>query len=218
MREIVYISSAKLNRFDEPARWKFPRFSGEVDLSLLGVSLKLKTDPGLAKGDRSLSSLLKKADAVVDDLQVSDAPPVWYEEADQAGQWIQFEAKLHYAVLPGTTTFVAWETSREKPSPWLLLHGSAEHLTTATSFSDHHRSFPSSTFAHFISQMRLATIESEPIEPDLMMRIGDYLAHNVDKADLGMFTGYARTTTAIQMNLIVASPLFIERINSLDIN
>ncbi|MFG2084490.1 SAVMC3_10250 family protein [Micromonospora tulbaghiae] len=128
MRELIYLSEAKLAQFVSQKRKSLAnrvKLEGEVKIPGIG-GLKA------AAPDKSSNSGVD-LDVVVAELEVSPRSAGWYTNADaKVGQWVEFELPLNQAVLPAADGAVAVfvdEAVRESVnSPRLLLHGSPEHL------------------------------------------------------------------------------------------
>lgn len=231
MRELVYVSDAKLAQFIDKRRSL--AYTGEAELSVLGA-LKLKimsTSPHGADGP-NLPKVLTRIDRVLSHLDSSDNPPLWFEDDEvDSGRWVQFEARQ--CLLTTSKMLVSWNAhkgSPRLPNPLLVLHGSAHHALT----NAQRQALPGSNAAQgsllhsFLKQMR-----------DLLPQVGDgsniYSELYTHLRDVGMYAetavlaGFARVTAAETLSLadehtggsreehddrriVLASPLYVERV------
>ncbi|MEV6440968.1 SAVMC3_10250 family protein [Amycolatopsis sp. NPDC051716] len=164
MRELVYLSRRKLRSF-QPKRSRIALFRRvrETELKAPGIGAKF----ALSDAPESRHPSLAK---VLDHLESSRVVR-WYEDDRlQAGDWIQYEARLNYTLAntahPIATEIVGpivlfWDARQDdKQSTRLLLHGHPEHLVgqAATETPTRERSFfgnPSDAhgFREFVSML-----------------------------------------------------------------
>ncbi|MGI3203113.1 SAVMC3_10250 family protein [Streptomyces sp. GLT-R25] len=126
MRELVYLSDGKLQRFVPKLRalWRRP----DVTLSSPFGSVAFTGSPNYA------SSRLRNLRRIEKEIERSAG---WFTESPiRAGRWVAFEAPLNYftlaAPLSGTVLFVDTpKATAEYPTGGrvrLVLHGSSRHL------------------------------------------------------------------------------------------
>jgi hypothetical protein len=131
MRELIYLSEAKLGQFSSSRlRRQVDQFDTEGELTTPVGKVKF----GRKSGQKSIdpTAYLEK---VLVELEGSDRAPKWYEdETVHTGQWVHFEAKLSFWVMPEEGfrsavifTMDPWEHSI-RGDIQILLHGSSSHL------------------------------------------------------------------------------------------
>lgn len=129
MRELVYLSEAKLTQFVRQKKRKRLtgriKLEGEVRIPGAG-SIKAAAPDGAIDKTPDLEE-------VVLELEVSPRSAGWYTNPQaQPGQWVEFEAALNHTVLPAAdgsvAVFTDANTLESADSPRLLLHGSPIHL------------------------------------------------------------------------------------------
>ena len=138
MRELVYVSRAKLERFLNDR--KTPRIEDLFNTLELSVASLFKFSVSRAPSSRdapSLKSIMRRVDQVIKSVENSDNPALWWEEHDvQIGDWIQFDTRQSY--VNTSSLFLSWSsisTGRDSPSDSiLLLHGSARHIVGNVQF------------------------------------------------------------------------------------
>ncbi|MGY6025402.1 SAVMC3_10250 family protein [Streptomyces spinosirectus] len=131
MRELVYLSDAKLRQFVPEGRrrtWvgrRLTSFRLDVSTPVGGGGVEV----GLAQGGGEPAGAGRLAGVVG---QVEEQA-LWYEDPQaRAGRWVWFEAPFNVVVRRDTVLFLDAPAARagepEPDGPRLLLHGSAAHL------------------------------------------------------------------------------------------
>lgn len=132
MRELVYVSQSKLDRFDDSSMKRlFPRI-GKVSTRVRVPFVELASDVEAVLSDRTVSGKRKR---VLKDIQ---AHAVWYQDEHLiVGDWVAFEGRFHLVLgsMPGeayesTGMVVFFEVVSGNKA--LLLHGSSTHLLGRT--------------------------------------------------------------------------------------
>ncbi|MGC4880986.1 SAVMC3_10250 family protein [Micromonospora sp. DT43] len=123
MREVVYLSTGKLNEFVPEPRRALPDVKVHAGGSLAGIDVANPAPDSVREMRRHLKRVEK--------LMARDAP--WHTEPDLTpGRWVRFEAALDWVTLRGRyqdlVLFVDPEHPLTSGSRRLLLHGSARHL------------------------------------------------------------------------------------------
>lgn len=217
MRELIYLSVAKLRQFqpDRPAgRWRRMReLDAQAPLNLGGLRLSFPDDPRpeVADLERVLRHLINE----------SDQPPRWYTEDELTpGQWVQFEAQMNYQVLgPQTATgpkiLVFWEVA-ETARIRLLLHGSPCHLLAAAGTQEQ-TIYPTASVPHmFLEALSRVVDDSTKNRTIPLERVWSLIeATNLLPADMApCVVGMARVTAIIntedRTRIVLASPLYVE--------
>ena len=222
MRELVYLSEAKLQQFRKPGS-KLDGLSGGVK-----VTAGLTGAPGVeANIDYNPATAAAAATATLDQAEQfirSKWPVRWWTEDLDPGEWIQFETKLAFGVLEPTReahrVLFFWGRDDTDPSIELLLHGSPRHLVQAYADSVPIGDFQPSLAAGLFSY--LEAVDSGRIESDGMAwterRLGRVVRELRELApDLtaGWLSGLARVTFTVPgegKRLVVASPLVVEHV------
>jgi uncharacterized protein DUF7019 len=190
MRELVYLSDAKLAQF-RPERGRRFRVR-EVGVPGIG---QVGVDP---PADAHL-------DAVVDHLS---GIARWYTEDDLApGDWVQFETSMGYTVA-GTDRVPVLLFAEPPGDRRLVLHGSPHHLVGEVLpdvprpelFASH-----GPMFQRAVSLLLLPGADGRARLAALLDQVGDAFTGGVRTP----VTGYARVTTTNHPGLVVASPLFV---------
>ncbi|UKD59044.1 hypothetical protein L3Q65_20725 [Amycolatopsis sp. FU40] len=126
MRELVYVSEATLSRFPLPQglRRRVTGFGGKIP------GVESRADLSAATGHLGLDRALR-------DFEASGRHARYYSEDGLApGQWVPFEARLNYRVVPGgshgeQSAALVFREPANADAPRLLLHSSPEHLVGA---------------------------------------------------------------------------------------
>jgi len=147
MRELVYVSRAKLSEFFKSRRVRYRgSISAEIEGSLANM-LKLKI--GGARGSEAdgsppssddLQSLMKHVDDALEHLDNSDTPPAWFESDSQPGSWVQFEVDMALATHEDLLFLWPSSISVQVSDTTLILHGSARHLVSRAADQQNFRS------------------------------------------------------------------------------
>ncbi|GAA3184961.1 MULTISPECIES: SAVMC3_10250 family protein [Streptomyces] len=238
MREIAYLSEAKLRQFvPEPRR--LPRASAlRLTTPFGGIDMDASTTDGERGHLRHLREVHQHLESVAG----------WYTEAElRPGQWVMFETPLRCVTLSGAhqdlVVFVdsarAQGTDRATVGDCrLLMHGSARHLRGWTPLlvdgPDLKITASASSLGEsFVTRagqvVAALTRHREPLPedeqspgtaPELHGRGVQALLHALDREDSGIdtstvMTGYARVTgilpkTDTTSRCLVASPLIVE--------
>ena len=235
MRELLYVSDAKLKNFvDEGRSMRLPKMSGEAEVSVL-EALKLKFSIAGSDGysdAATLREVLKRIDRVLKHLDNSEDPPLWFEDQKaDVGDWVQFEGRFAYAALQGAV--LAWQFDQHSETAdrgvSLLLHGSAKHMV-GKSGRDLDELAPAPSRWHRVRRLlpRLleeisdgsftATERSAGLDV-LLMEAKYVLRQAAQYSDGAKMAGFARVTHVhkrtgqqIEHVDIYASPLYIELI------
>jgi hypothetical protein len=226
MRELVYLSKAKLQQFRKPATKK-DGLSGGIKVTTAGIGIPtaevgVNYDPAKAAGTRPAT--LDEAENFIR----AKWPVRWWTEEQEPGEWIQFEIRLAYGVLDdglfgGQRVLLFWgrERSDDADSVQLLLHGSPRHLIQDQGDEVPARSsqpsLPSGLFTYLraIDAGKVDGAHGRRIDSDLhnVVRIVRRMAPDLTA---GWMSGMARTsftgTGAGGRRMVVASPLFVEHI------
>ncbi|NUT52421.1 MAG: hypothetical protein HOV94_34785 [Saccharothrix sp.] len=216
MRELIYLSTAKLRQFlPAGATRRLPRVSeveAQIPLNLGGVRFSFPAEA--AAGLSHLNDVVRYL------VEQSDQQLRWYTEAGlEPGRWVQFEARMNYQVLEPDDasragTLVFWDVSATNPVR-LLLHGSPRHLMAAA--ADDRASYHTSSAPQgFLSSLGAALAEStrdRSLSLDAVTSLIDGV--NVLPADTAsMVTGLARVTGTVgpddRSRIVIASPLYVE--------
>ena len=190
MRELLYLSDAKLRQFHSE---RGPR----LRVREIGV-------PGIGQVgvDQPAGAHL---DAVVDHLS---GIARWYTEDGLAtGDWVQFETSLGYTVA-GTDRVPVLLFAEPPGDRRLVLHGSPHHLVGGAlpdvprpdMFLSH-----GAMFARAVSRLLVREAGGPDGLHALLDEVGDAFADDV----LTPMSGYARVTMTTHPGLVVASPLFV---------
>jgi hypothetical protein len=136
MRELIYLSKRKLRQFQDrkPSRgWgrRIREFGATAPMGLGELQV--------AFSDQTVSDHPDLA-RVLRHITRSDPPPKWFFEGDpQPGTWVRFQTRLNYKIVEdasfgsppaGPPALLFWEPKilGDNSRPRLLLHGSPEHL------------------------------------------------------------------------------------------
>ena len=190
MRELIYLSDAKLRQFH-------PERGPRLRVREIGV-------PGIGQVgiDQPAGAHL---DAVVEHLS---GIARWYTEDDLAtGDWVQFETALGYTVT-GTDRLPVLLFAEPPGEPRLVLHGSPHHLVGGALpdvprpelFASH-----GPMFARAVSRL----LAQERDGRDGIRALLDDVAEAFAPDLLTPVNGYARVTMTSDSGLVVASPLFV---------
>jgi hypothetical protein len=238
MRELVYLSLRKLSQFQpERPRGRFLRritgVGATAPLSLGEISLTLA-----GPDTQSIPHL----DEVLEELDKRRRGVQWYEdEAVRVGDWVQFEARMNYAVvsephLTDAAPLLFWEPKRDRSDDGstgqtsaLLLHASPDGLVGNPAGVTGGVADSMSGIGQLIRALERLSGSDEPLsaEPRLDNRMWVYtlskIARKLDR-DYPSFTaswlaGYARITGIIppgqiyRGSYILATPLYVERVS-----
>ncbi|GAB3926764.1 hypothetical protein GCM10029976_021960 [Kribbella albertanoniae] len=225
MRELVYLSQAKLQQFRKPTNKK-DGLSGGIKVTAAGLALPtaevgLNYDPAVAA--TAATATLAEAEKFIR----GKWPVRWWTEEQEPGEWIQFETRLAYGVLGDRfeEQHVLFFWGRDRPddvdSVQLLLHGSPRHLIQHISDGVPATRTQPSMSSGLFSYLR--AVDAGTASGGAVGRVDRQLAHVIklvrDVApDLtaGWLSGMARTsfsvTTGTGRRIVVASPLFVEHI------
>jgi hypothetical protein len=217
MRELIYLSNAKLRQFrrERPGKWRRVR---EVGAKAPFVEVTVSLSDEATVGVPDLGPVLRYLDT--DSAQ----PPRWYmENGLEPGQWIQFEALMNYDILtdapgqPDSGMLVFWDVSLtgEPDLVRLMLHGSPGHLVDAEVNEQPNNRFGKSTAYHFLHALNHLLSSTEAPDQPPAFRLAKLLStlDQVPPETASWVAGYARVT-AIQNGepprVVVASPLYVE--------
>jgi len=127
MRELVYLSEGKLRQFTSRRLRRKLRdgdVEGEIKTPIGGLRIGHKPSGGRLDAFDFL-------ERVIAELERSDRAPKWFEDDSvEPGQWVHFEARLRYWIMP-EAHFSSAVIFKDSYSPWdgdLFLHGSASNL------------------------------------------------------------------------------------------
>ncbi|WP_405057909.1 SAVMC3_10250 family protein [Kribbella sp. NBC_01505] len=223
MRELVYLSQAKLQQFRKPAN-KRDGLSG---------GLKVTTGTGLPSAEVGLTYDAAQA-AVATTATLDEAekfirakwPVRYWTEELEPGEWIQFEARLAYGVLetdsPGRRQLLLFrgrDDPQDAASPQLVLHGSPQHLLPAYADAAPTELVSMSRVSALINFLQATddgeNAESSPSLQSMLPRVIRQLRLIAPDLTAGWLSGMARTSFEVSANgrrIVVASPLFVEHI------
>lgn len=217
MRELVYLSEAKLRAFrPAPGRRRRAGLRGEIGvagLANVGVDLPASVPPDGPT-----------LDEVLDHLTGTPGMLRWYEEENlRPGQWIQFEARLDQIVLelaqPRPVQIALFAEPGSADGTRLLLHGSPEHLTAAGVSVPPDRDLnrqPSTAHAvrALFAQLDESPDGDEPLRQFHRRGLAALFRHldaRLDPRSAALLSGHARVTVAAgDFGAVVASPLCVE--------
>ena len=93
MRELIYLSENKLQRFQAERSAGLWRRIRQVEVKApLGTGVNVGLSDPIAKSHPDLAKVLKHIDR-------SDSPARWFEEEGlEPGEWVKFEARLNYVI------------------------------------------------------------------------------------------------------------------------
>ncbi|MCG3752733.1 SAVMC3_10250 family protein [Amycolatopsis sp. Poz14] len=218
MRELVYVSEAKLSQFESQGLNKHLARASEVAGKVPGVELRVNLSgraahPGLDRAVRKIGTSAR-----------------WYTDDELVpGQWVQFEARLNYRVVHGgshggqSAALLFWEPANGD-EPRLLLHGSPEHLVGTR------KTPPAETIGLPISHSGgmadfLDELTGKSFSQALHFLLGD-LDRRTPPELAGWMAGYARLTADLAVTntpahftreertpptrVVLASPLYVE--------
>jgi hypothetical protein len=184
MRELIYLSEAKLGQFRPERGRRFRvREIGVPGIGQVGV------DP---PADSHL-------DDVVDHLA---GIARWYTEDDLAtGDWVQFETSLGYTIFESLLLFAEPPCDRR-----LVLHGSAVHLLGGVPVSE----VPGPGLSQRPA-LRAVLAKLAPHVPGRasLDAVLDLVEEAFTQPETTPMSGFARVTTTGYGGLVVASPLFV---------
>ncbi len=222
MRELVYVSQAKLQQFRKPAS-KRGGLGGSVKISTAGLGLPA-VEAGLtydaARAAAGTTATLDQAEKYIR----SKWPVRWWTEETEPGVWIQFKTRLAFAVLSeegiasGEPVLFFWgrENPHDKRSPQLLLHGSPKHLVPGATGGAPQNNRSPSRAADMLRNVSAvddgAGLGSTERRLLRVIRELREIAPDYTAAWLG---GMARTSFVTDLRggrLVVASPLSVEHI------
>ncbi|MEV6284724.1 SAVMC3_10250 family protein [Kribbella sp. NPDC051770] len=216
MRELVYLSQAKLQQFRQPGS-KRDGLSGGVKLTagltgLPAVETNLDYDPAAP----APTVTLEQAEKFIR----SKWPVRWWTEESEPGEWIQFETKLVHGVIEdrrGTRSILFFwgrDVPDDETSPQLVLHGSARHLLLGpgqTRTDGIAESLVSGLFGY------LRGVEDGSIDfanadwyEDQLNDVVHRLRGISPDFTAGWLSGMARVSFSAGRRMVVASPLFVE--------
>jgi hypothetical protein len=190
MRELVYLSDAKLRQF-RPERGRRLRVR-EIGLSGVG---QIGVEP--------------PADAHFDEVvdHISGIARWYAEDGLATGDWVQFESPMGYTVT-GDDRVPILIFAEPPGDRRLVLHGSPHHLTGEAlpevrrpdMFLSH-----GPMFQRALARLLLPEADGRARLHALLDDVEDAFADDV----LTPMSGYARVTTTSHPGLVVASPLFV---------
>lgn len=131
MRELIYLSTAKLAAFQHKRRRLRFRSSGEVEVSLLGIKASLALNPAEGNGElttavqRSVEKALRKT--ALDLSSGAPRPGQWFRFQAQS-VWTQQRAGWPWSVLPLDLVLFGLHLPDLSHKPRVLLCGSTKHL------------------------------------------------------------------------------------------
>jgi hypothetical protein len=224
VRELVYLSQAKLQQFRKPTS-KRDGLSGGVKLTagltgLPAVEANVDYDPVAAAA--GTTATLDQAEEFIR----SKWPVRWWAEEElEPGEWIQFETKLAYGVLTSPVNasrqiLFFWGRDDTDDSIQLLLHGSPRHLVHT------HGEVPAGAVdASMVAGLfsYLDGVDRGEMEAGATRRPGARVARIVRELryiapdeTAGWLSGLARVTFSAPgtsgQRLVVASPLVVEHV------
>lgn len=143
MRELLYISDTKLERFINDKNIVPKDLLWDVQLSVMNI-VKVKVSNKSKSEGSSSARIMRKVEQVVAHIENSDNPALWWSSDEvRVGRWIQIDSRLSFAITEHL--FLAWCSGAEdeayisdssEPSnlsdPVLILHGSAHHVVGST--------------------------------------------------------------------------------------
>lgn len=220
MRELVYLSEAKLAQF-LPGPRRFPFSLKAVNTPVGGAEVERNLVPGNAERLHQVEEHIARQAR-------------WYtEDGLRPGQWVQFEAPMDHRVLsdPGADLshqpeMVVFVDAASAESIRLLLHGSAAHLVGSKRPAQQWLTSDLLGFHELAVRMARQEAAGEAEETDARAdaaRSGGFefgTSRLIAKFDrpTGLETaiwmrGYARTTVVTEyegIRYVVASPLYVE--------
>lgn len=221
MRELVYLSEAKLAQFvPEPRRFPFSLKSLTTPIG--GAEVERNPTPGNAERLYEIESHIA-------------TQARWYtEDGLRPGQWVQFEAPMNHRVLGGPMVdlshepeMVVFVDAASAESIRLLLHGSAAHLLGSKRPVQQWLTSDLLGFHELAVRIARQEAAGDAEETDARAdaaRSGAFefgTSRLIAKFDrpTGLETaiwmrGYARTTVVTEyegVRYVVASPLYVER-------
>ncbi|MET7284157.1 SAVMC3_10250 family protein [Kribbella sp. NPDC005582] len=225
MRELVYLSQAKLQQFRKSAS-KRDGLGGTFKISTAGLGLPA-VEAGLAyDAARAAAGTTPTLDQAEKYIR-SKWPVRWWTEETEPGEWIQFETRLAYAVLSdglasGQPVLFFWgrDDPRDERSTQLLLHGSPQHLIqAATGGPPSNRMSPSLSAGMFNYLNAVADGRADGAglssADRRLLRVIQELRELAPDYSAAWLSGMARTSFVADLRgrrLVVASPLFVEHI------
>ncbi|MFC9692636.1 SAVMC3_10250 family protein [Kribbella sp. NPDC056951] len=221
MRELVYLSEAKLQQFRKPAS-KRAGLGGTFKISTAGLGLPA-VEAGLAyDAARTAAATMATLDQAEKHIRSKWRVRWWAAEPKpQPGEWIRFETRLAFAVrsdewfVPGEPVLFFWgrEDPHDERSAQLLLHGSPEHLIrrTASGPSEGRRPSMSAGSSKYPSAVDDGAGRGSTARQYL--RLIQELRRTAPDDSAAWLSGMARTTYAADLRgrrFVVASPLSVE--------
>ncbi|GAA1513144.1 SAVMC3_10250 family protein [Kribbella lupini] len=220
MRELVYLSQAKLQQFRKPTS-KRDGLSGGVKLTagltgLPSVEANVDYDPVAAAA--GTAATLDQAEEFIR----SKWPVRWWTEELEPGEWMQFETWLVSAVLKdGIRQVVFWwgrHHFSDGSSVQLLLHGSPQHLLQSSGDQLPREAISGSAVAGLFSYLATAeedgtdTSDAQWYEAQLD-RLVRQLRGIAPEVTATWVSGMARVSFSVEdarRRMVVASPLVVE--------
>ena len=216
MRELVYVSTAKLRQFQ----------SGKPTGQLANRLRRLTAKAPLGFGELEVEVGDKPADQVAALSEVvrhldNNRKIYWFADPSlQPGSWIQFETQLNFDGHFDTTTpilggpVVFWNTVRDvdEQGSRLILHGSSKHMISEVQPANvvHHVPYSGPSFLEWLSDMNLQSSVRENVGKDPWAPSGPDEEMDQDFRNLlwtldgrrpattaSWMAGYARVTTYI---------------------
>ncbi|MGY5126911.1 SAVMC3_10250 family protein [Streptomyces nigrescens] len=119
MRELVYVSDVKLQRFVENKQRVWPKVTLNLSTPVGGLTLQPGADDESASRMRKLAQVSKRL----------ERSARWFGDTEvQPGEWVAFEALLARVWFHGVMERLLLFVDPPGEEPRLLLHGSAHHL------------------------------------------------------------------------------------------
>jgi hypothetical protein len=229
VRELVYLSEAKLRQFQDDRRGWFSRVKEAGFKGPFGIG---EAKIALSEGDTDRRPSLSR---VLRNLEKSGRAPRWFEEDDiTPGEWVSFEARLCFEVFQprggqsaGLVIFVQPQDDEGVPRR-LLLHGASQHVISINSprsgveiTHEQAMSLPVIRLLVIRAQRALDELDgrTEREFPDhygpnerSIVTLDSRIAHNADQ-NAARMAGIARVSGIITFGpkrLVVASPLYVE--------
>lgn len=234
MRELVYLSEAKLLQFAGTRKQRGRNLEGELKTPLGGFKIGRAADGAQAS--------VPNLDAVIAELEASPRAPKWFEDDSvQPGQWVHFESKLNYSVMPEESFSSAVLFLNSPAGERLLLHGSSTHLVgqrpratkvdldgedvqQGSSYASAggwvHHAYSDEQRANLRGGARVLGAETdESLDPYeeavhlILAKLGRW-----SPATSAWMAGYARVTGALpaagtHSRMVVATPLYVEYVD-----
>lgn len=232
MRELVYLSEAKLAQFlpQKPPWWARLGRNARVEVSTPVGSVDLYAGEPMAKPTTAhLQAVIAKIETEAKWLNDPEVCP---------GQWVQFEMPMNYIIvssvnLPGRglrSVIVEGETGpllfldsndTQARGPRLLLHGSARHLLGHNTRPDQvELQTEYNSGDRFLLQFLRSSVR-DPLKdggdghphPGIALRsLVRHLDERMGRETASWMAGYARVTMRVG-GAIGATPLYVERVS-----